>query len=326
MSSILDSIHLQQIRCFLAVVNKKSFLAAADSLNTTQSAVSKSIARLEEALEFPLFSKEVKGNRIFRDVLLTEEGQYLYRHWSAALQDIEEAYEHIHKEQDPIDRIIRIGVPNATKTTQFLWPQLDAFREHDGHVQFHLGRDYRDRLIPGLNARQYDIVFVPDVEFYTIDPFLMDYEYIAIGKPQIILNVQNPLAKKESLTIQDIRNELFFDLHDGNSDSVSRVYREFFRRNKISPPTEAFSSDSFNISNVIQQNPHGFFILDEFFDLDLSSQVCRRPLEGYYNGILCVWKKNRHKDAYIQSFLSFFPDFTEILDSMEPIVDIYGES
>lgn len=58
MHSILSDINIQQIINFVTVVELHGFQAASDHLHMTQSAVSKSIGRLEETLGFPLFVKE----------------------------------------------------------------------------------------------------------------------------------------------------------------------------------------------------------------------------------------------------------------------------
>lgn len=62
---------LFQLECFLAVVQEKGFSRAAKRLHRTQSAVSQTIAKLEEELGEVLFERSV------RDGMLTDAGQVL---------------------------------------------------------------------------------------------------------------------------------------------------------------------------------------------------------------------------------------------------------
>ncbi|WP_163018395.1 LysR family transcriptional regulator, partial [Pseudomonas viridiflava] len=65
---MLSTDRLKGIETFVAVANAGSFTAAAERLSLTNSAVSKSVARLESRLGMRLFE------RTTRSLALTEEG------------------------------------------------------------------------------------------------------------------------------------------------------------------------------------------------------------------------------------------------------------
>src|SRR5512147_1411095 len=62
-----------KLRVFHAVAEAGSFTHAGESLNLSQSAVSRQISALEEALAVPLFHRHARG------LILTEQGELLYR-------------------------------------------------------------------------------------------------------------------------------------------------------------------------------------------------------------------------------------------------------
>ena len=62
-----------KLRVFHAVAEAGSFTHAGDTLNLSQSAVSRQISALEEALAVPLFHRHARG------LILTEQGESLNR-------------------------------------------------------------------------------------------------------------------------------------------------------------------------------------------------------------------------------------------------------
>src|SRR5437868_13359085 len=67
------SMDWDKLRVFLAVAEAGSFTHAGDTLNLSQSAVSRQISALEEALQVPLFHRHARG------LILTEQGEALNR-------------------------------------------------------------------------------------------------------------------------------------------------------------------------------------------------------------------------------------------------------
>src|ERR671915_1276427 len=62
-----------KLRIFHAVAEAGSFTHAGETLNLSQSAVSRQISALEESLNVPLFHRHARG------LILTEQGELLFR-------------------------------------------------------------------------------------------------------------------------------------------------------------------------------------------------------------------------------------------------------
>ena len=325
MDSILSVINIQQIVNFIAVVEQNGFLAASEFLHMEQSSVSKSIWRLEEALGFPLFVKVYKGSRTFREAKLTEQGRYLYEHWAPALREIEAAYCYAAEETELSRQTINVGYTNTTNPDLYLWPIINSNERPDALVEINVEAVYRARLLPGLADGTYDIVFVPDIEYYALNPAIMDWKYAAVGNAQIIVSEENKLYHRDQLTIEDIKGEPFFILTDGESDSPNLVQQQFFDKLDIHPPQKSLRKDSFNIGNAFAKQD-ALILVDQFYSWGggRRNQALKRiPLVDYYNGIMCVWRKDTAKGKHMKCILDQLPDLSETMKSMKPVIQIW---
>src|SRR3981081_4876887 len=68
-----EAMDWDKLRVFHAVAEAGSFTHAGDTLNLSQSAVSRQISAPEEALQVPLFHRHARG------LILTEQGESLHR-------------------------------------------------------------------------------------------------------------------------------------------------------------------------------------------------------------------------------------------------------
>ena len=112
---------LQEFAVFSKVVETKSFSAAARSFDTTTSAVSKRIAKLEQRLGVRLLS------RTTRRVSLTEAGAALYAHALRILADVAEAEDAVARLGGSIRGTLRVSAPTiGERHVASLLPRLLA--------------------------------------------------------------------------------------------------------------------------------------------------------------------------------------------------------
>jgi DNA-binding transcriptional LysR family regulator len=115
---------LKGIDVFVSVVERGSFASAADRLNLTSSAVSKSIARLEKRLQVRLFA------RTTRKLALTDAGKLFYDTCTRVLADLEEVETLIGAEYvEPTGRV-RIDLPASFGQLHALPVLLDFIADH----------------------------------------------------------------------------------------------------------------------------------------------------------------------------------------------------
>jgi DNA-binding transcriptional LysR family regulator len=121
---MIPSERLKGIDVFVSVVERGSFASAAERLNLTSSAVSKSIARLEKRLQARLFA------RTTRKLALTDAGKLFYDTCTRVLADLEEVETLIGAEYvEPTGRV-RIDLPASFGQLHALPVILDFIAGH----------------------------------------------------------------------------------------------------------------------------------------------------------------------------------------------------
>jgi DNA-binding transcriptional LysR family regulator len=132
MSTQLDTVSLSQLRCFIAVVDARSFASAAHQLALTTSGVSKTISRLEAAYGLRLL------HRSTHSISPTEAGERLIGPARAVLNgaaDIDAILTHAGK--SAATGSVRIGAPTAF-VRRCLVPLLPAFIERHPDIVLEL--------------------------------------------------------------------------------------------------------------------------------------------------------------------------------------------
>ena len=118
-----------KLRVFHAVAEAGSFTRAGDSLNLSQSAVSRQISGLENSLKVPLFHRHARG------LILTEQGEMLYRtaHEILAKVTIAEAQlsESTERPQGPLRITTTVAFGSVWLTSRIkdfllLYPDIDV--------------------------------------------------------------------------------------------------------------------------------------------------------------------------------------------------------
>jgi DNA-binding transcriptional LysR family regulator len=125
---MIPSERLKGIEAFVVSADSGSFTAAAERLNLTNSAVSKSVARLEARLGSRLFE------RTTRRLALTDAGAAFYATCVRVLADLEDAEAVLHADRSEAVGRIRINVPVAFGRMRVM-PLLLAFMERNSGLR-----------------------------------------------------------------------------------------------------------------------------------------------------------------------------------------------
>lgn len=123
-------LRLRHLRTFLEIARAESVSIAADRLNVTQPAVSRSLKELEELLGTQLF------DRVGRGLRLNESGRVFQSHASASMVELLRGRNRLMKDGDLRSRL-SIGVL-PTAATDLLPRAALAFREEMAHVRLHI--------------------------------------------------------------------------------------------------------------------------------------------------------------------------------------------
>ncbi len=190
---------INNLEAFITVADKKSFSRSADSLQLTQSAVSKRIAALESVLSARLF------DHIGRDLHLTEAGEVLLPKAlkiSSEMAKIESEFEHLCKD---VDGVISIGAVGHAGFDRLV-PLLKTYKKNYPGVelQFHLLDT--DQALEDLENGVLDLVFNASVNSHSQSDRHSSFISIDVwnDKLQVVVENDHPLAQITNITVADL--------------------------------------------------------------------------------------------------------------------------
>jgi DNA-binding transcriptional LysR family regulator len=135
------------LRIFHAAAEAGSFTHAGDSLNMSQSAVSRQVSALESDLGVPLFHRHARG------LILTEQGELLFRAANDVLLKLDAVKTRLTESKDKPSGTLRVTTTVALGST-WLTERVQEFLDHYPDVRLHLILDDGEL---DLNMRQADV-------------------------------------------------------------------------------------------------------------------------------------------------------------------------
>lgn len=123
-------LRLRHLRCFLEIARAESVSVAADRLNITQPAVSRSLKELEEILGVQLF------DRVGRGLRLNEAGRVFQSHAAASMTELMRGHDRLAKEGGATVRLSVGALPTAS--TDLLPRAALMFRQEAPNVRLHI--------------------------------------------------------------------------------------------------------------------------------------------------------------------------------------------
>lgn len=120
---------LRQLRYFVGIADAGSFTEAAARLFVAQSALSRHMQALEDAMGGPLFERGARG------VVLTDSGAVLLRHARFILSQIEDSKAEVQALNGEVRGTVRLAMPSSLGQLLFV-PLVNHFL--DGYPKIHL--------------------------------------------------------------------------------------------------------------------------------------------------------------------------------------------
>jgi DNA-binding transcriptional LysR family regulator len=205
-------VNFYHLQTFLAVAKREGISKALDELPLTQSAVSRQILALEEALG-------VKR----RSLVLTEAGRVLQEHVMRAFQVLAEAKEAI----DGLKGLVRghLRISAASTIGIYMLPEvLGKFKTHYPGIEISLSITNKEQVLRHLLAAASDIGFVgPPILF----PELATEEYME-DELVLIVSPHHRLANREIVTARELTEEVFILREKGSG--TREIMEEELRR------------------------------------------------------------------------------------------------
>lgn len=304
MDFVLAPITIHQIIVFLKVVEYNGFAKASGYLHMTQSAVSKSIARLEKELGIELF------HRTTREIKLTEAGRSLYNDWQIQIGHMHESYLRAASLQKKDHSILRVGLVNTVRPETYFWKLEESLKKEHPDISLDLETEYITSLVEKLFTGEYDAVMLPDFERFALENKGLSWKWAACSNANILLSTKHSLAQKKSVTMLDILYEDFASLNHGDKGSHFYDLEERFSTYHVKPNIVSSYKTAYDIKYLFRTESSVLIFVDSYFDFPDTPGITRIPVIDQKNGIICAWNPNNNKKQ-LQNFIKLLKPDTE---------------
>src|SRR5262245_4765868 len=190
---------LRDLHILSAVVRSGSMAKAATHLAMSQSAVSESVAHLEDALRVRLLDRSVRGVEptIYADVLL--------RRGHAVFDELQQGINEIDYLTDPSKGEVRIACTEIL-SYGYLPAVIDQMSRRHPQVAVRITPLNTESLeLPILQERSVDLVISRFPDSYRNDE--LDLEVLATDSLIVIVGAQSPWTRKRKVTLVELLNE-----------------------------------------------------------------------------------------------------------------------
>jgi len=208
------NITFQQLEVFQKVAEQLNMTDAAEKLYISQSALSKTIVRLESSLGVRLF---VRGNH---GVMLTDEGKYLYNAIQKPLAAIEGTIAHVQS-MGKENRVLHIYCSSTFLFNSAYNPLKEAI---SAFCKKYSAVDVQESICESAdiqNALTYGTADIAICQEFVVTP-LSDVEYEKVGSLGHYITVaeSNPLSKLDSIPPSALENEPLYVLTTDNYETI----------------------------------------------------------------------------------------------------------
>lgn len=232
------------IKEFVSLYETCSFQETSDRLSLSQSALTKHIHKLEEELGVSLFDRST------RSVTVNDFSRVFYPYAVKILELEDKGQAALNSMLCEHRSILRIEFTPATSHYGLI-DFLSYFSKKHPEIDLRINED--TQVVESLENGECEFAFATDNDDIdsTLNKVIYQSDHLAIIVPE-----NHPLARKDSVTLDDIRNERFI-LHNNSRGGLhieTRQLMNLFEKRGIKP--EIASKVSFT-SSVIKFVEHG---------------------------------------------------------------------
>lgn len=308
-----NKISMIQINYFLAVARHLNFTQAAKNLYVSQPSLSKQIAMLENELGVQLFS------RTKRSVELTPAGKILFSELSDIRDRLEVAFEKSRQAGPEGMDTVRIGCLDAMNTELFLPAMIDQIKDQYPGTVIVLERHSFQALKEKLLNRALDVIFT--LSFEMDDSLEIESDVVYHSSCSIYMASSHPLAKRNHVTIKDLKSENFVLIdRDVSPNGFDRAV-EFCVKNGFHPKIVKQAPNIESLLLCIRAGL-GVALLDSNLRLYNKDKYKLFEIKDDILGIVMAWKKD-NQDEIIQFFAG--PLLKKIKSQMPEIISAPAE-
>jgi DNA-binding transcriptional LysR family regulator len=224
---------LHDLHVLLAVIQAGSMSKAAAVLNTTQPAISRSIAELETTIGVRLLDRTPQG------VAPTEAGRALLDGGVAVFDDLRQAVKNIEFLADPTAGEVRVG-STPLLAASFVSAVTDRLSRRYPRMVFRLVTGYVETLHRELSERNVDLLIAR--KFGPIADERLGFEFLFDDPSVVVAGAQSPWVRRRRIEFADLVDELWVLPPPGSG--IASVAAEAFRASARGYPRTTVVTDS----------------------------------------------------------------------------------
>jgi DNA-binding transcriptional LysR family regulator len=190
---------LQHLHVLMTVAQVGSMKKAAALLNTSQPAISRSIAELEHTIGVRLLDRNTQG------IELTEYGRAMLKHGVAAFDELKQGVKNIEFLADPGAGEVRIGSSPYIAEIFVSAVTKRLFRRYP-RIVFHLiTAEETDRLHREMSERNVDLLIARRAGLFTDEK--LGFELLYDSSFVVVAGARNPWVRRRHIALADLVNE-----------------------------------------------------------------------------------------------------------------------
>ncbi|MGN0059612.1 MAG: LysR family transcriptional regulator [Coriobacteriales bacterium] len=213
---------IESLQAFVAVAYHGSFTQAADALFVNQSVITRRVQALEKELDTQLFE------RTSRHVALTEDGRAFLPYAQRVINAQNDGMNALKGRTLRKSNRLRIGFNHLTQTSASAKLLAQFHEKIAPSTDFGIVENDDELLIENLLAGNVDCAFLLTTDT-DIVPESLNAHTVTTMREFIAMRAGHHLAVKDSLTMEDVRNEEFIFPVRQPSPISSLTLREFAR-------------------------------------------------------------------------------------------------
>lgn len=283
---------LQQFEYFQTLAKTQHVTRSAEALSISQSALSRSIARLEDDIGVPLFDRQG------RSIRLNQYGQIFLKRVENIMKEFYEGKQEIQDLLEPESGTISLGFLH-TLSTNLIPDLISCFRISYPKINFQLGQGPSHVLLEQLKSGEMDLCLIAPNE--VIHP--IHWEKLWSEELFVTVPKNHKFADRKSIRIEQLANEPFIHLKKGYSLRIT--VEQLFQEAGLTPNV-TFEGEEADTAAGLVAAGLGISLLPDLKGIDKSKLVqisVSWPKSQRTIGI--AWVEGRYISPATQQFKSF---------------------
>ena len=289
---------IQDLKCFITVCKYMNFTKAGQELHFSQQGISKIIKHIEASLGVPLFFRDRSKLR------LTEYGAYLYPMAKKLCDEYQALSDNMKAFIAKDNEKLKIAIPRGM-TWELIGRRLKNFYKHFDGAQLSISQTddigVEKALLDGTADIGFCIAPVSEETFTTHKTHRENTHYM--------ISTQNPLSKKNELSIRDMRREKFIGF--GARNKGHDTLKDYCKAEGFEPILYAEVDDMNILYQMVRENQGIGFYVGDPADASLIDgiKLVRDVSAGWYWEIVLATSRMHKLRTIDKAFIEEFHDW-----------------